>query len=333
MSTNFTRRNFIRTGAAISGTAAGIGHASSARAWAPGPDENLARNLTPGSTPVRLGGYLRQIEGKSPAEMVKQIRDDGFTGAHANPEPWNSMPDSQLRELQAALKEYDVYIFQVGSYTNLIHPDPATRRENLKNLASAIEAADKLFCPSVTTISGSCDPVYYFNVHPDNWTEKTWKLLVESIRQVHRDTAGMKAGICIEAQVTTNIDGPKSHKRLLDDLGDPRCGVNLDPVNMIHLHNYYHTTELINECFDLLGEKILGCHAKDTYIWPDKQTVHVQEVCSGRGVLDYETYMVRMSRMKWPRTIMPEHIPGDQFKEAYAYIRKVADKVGVKFYK
>ncbi|MHB9028044.1 MAG: hypothetical protein ACYC9O_04705, partial [Candidatus Latescibacterota bacterium] len=55
----------------------------------------------------------------------------------------------------------------------------------------------------------------------------------------------------------------------------------------------------------------------------------VQEVCPGRGVLDYETYLVRMSRMKWPRAIHSEHIPEDQYPEADAYIRKVAKKVGV----
>ena len=325
------RRDFLTAGAAA-GIAAGAVGSQSAHAWAPGPDENLVRDLTPGPTPVRLGGYLVPLENAGPEEMVKKIRDDGYTGAHASTEPWNSMGDSDLRELQAALKKYDVAIFQVGSYTNMIHPDSAVRRENLKQLATAIEAAEKLYCPSVTTISGSCDPVNFFGVHPDNWSEASWKLLVESVRQVHRDTAGMKAGITLEAQVTTNIDGPKAHRRLLDDVGDPRCGVNLDPVNMIHLHNYYHTTELINECFDLLGERIMGCHGKDTFIWPDKQTVHVQEVCSGRGVLDYETYLVRMSRMKWPRTLMPEHIPADQFEEAYAYIRNVTAKVGVKFY-
>ena len=327
-----TRRNFFAAGIACTGTLAVMTGTKSAHAWPPGPDENLVRDLKPGSTPIRLGSYLSRSENESPTEMVKRIREGGFTGAVTGPEPWNSMKDSELGELRTALKKYDVVVFEVGGYTNMIHPDSATRQKNLKHLATCIEAADKINCPMVGTISGGCDPVNFFNVHPDNWTEKTWKLLVDSMKQVLRDTAGMKAAIGMEAQVTTNIDGPKAHKRLIDDVGDSRCAVNLDPVNMIHLHNYYHTTELINECFDLLGEDILGCHAKDTYIWPDKQTVHVQEVCPGRGVMDYETYLVRLSRMKWPRTLLPEHIPQDQFPEAYAYIRKVAKKVGVKIY-
>jgi hypothetical protein len=46
--------------------------------------------------------------------------------------------------------------------------------------------------------------------------------------------------------------------------------------------------------------------------------------------MDYETFLIRMSRMKWARALLPEHIPGDQYIEAKAYIEKVAAKVGVK---
>jgi len=297
--------------------------------WEPGPDKNLVHDLTPRTTPIRLGGYLNRNEKESLIQTVKKIRETGYAGVVTGPEPWNSMKDSELNELRAALKQYDVVIFEVGGYTNMLHPETSTRQKNLQYLCTCIEAADKIDCPMVGTISGSLDPVNFFNVHPDNWTLATWNVLVDSVKQVLRDTAGMKAAIGMEAQVTTNIDGPKSHKRLIDDVGDPRCAVNLDPVNMISLANYYHTTELLTECFDLLGESILGCHAKDTFIWPDKQTVHVQEVCSGRGVMDYETYLVRLSRMQWPRTILPEHVPADELTEAAEYIRKVAAKVGV----
>jgi hypothetical protein len=48
--------------------------------------------------------------------------------------------------------------------------------------------------------------------------------------------------------------------------------------------------------------------------------------------MDYETYLVRMSRMKWPRTLLPEHVPADQLIEAAQYIRKVAERVGVRMY-
>jgi len=316
--------------------------------WGPGADMNVVRDLTAGQTPIRLGGNLRFAKGVDVTEVVKKQKDDGHTAVITRGEWIDELSDSQLSELNAALKQYDVVISAVvgNRYTNLIHPDTDIRQEYLKNLAKFIEIAEKVNCRAVPTICGTCAPEtpdgvtfidlftkeYRYNVHPENWSLQTWKLLVESVKQVLRDTSGMKASIAMEAQVTTTIDGPLAHRRLIDDVGDPRIGVELDPVNMISLQNYYHTTDLINECFDLLGERILTCHAKDTNIWPNKQTVHVQEVCAGRGIMDYETYLVRMSRLEWPRMLLPEHIPADQYSEAYAFIMSMAEKVGVKFY-
>jgi hypothetical protein len=102
---------------------------------------------------------------------------------------------------------------------------------------------------------------------------------VAGIRQILKDTAGLKAALGMEAQITTNLDGPVAHRNLMQDVGDPRVKVNLDPTNMVHLMN-----------------------------------------------------QVRMSRLKWARSLLPEHFPSEQLPEAYAYIRKVAAKVGVKIY-
>ena len=313
----------IAAGAILSTAKVGEVHA-----WPPGPDETPTQKLKPGNTPVRLGAYMGRQEGESLTGMVKRFRAAGTSGTMVNAAAWLSASDSDVREFKAALEKYDVAVFEVPGYTNMIHPDSAIRQENLKKLTECVEAAERVGCPMVGTISGSCDPVNWFNVHPDNWTEGTWKLLVESCNQVLRDTAGMKAALGMEAQVTTNLDCPEAHKRLNEDVG-PRCTVNFDPANMISLANYYHTTDLLNRSFDLLGETIIGAHAKDTVIWPDTQTVHVQEVCPGRGVMDFETYLIRLSNMDWPRTLIPEHLPEEQYPEARDHIRAVAAKAGV----
>ena len=334
-----SRRQILKTGVGSTGMLLSTAGARHAWAWPPGPDNNLVRDLTVGHTPIRLATHIKRQNGESPTEMILRIREAGYTamkgarhpGGNVG-EPWNSMTDPERREVREALKKYDVVIYEVGGYTNLITPDVARRQENLAQLAHCIDVAESVGCAMVGTVAGSCDPDNLINVHPDNWTEDTWKLLVKSVRQVLKDTAGMKAVIGMEAQVTSIIDGPKAHRRLIDDVGDDRIKVNLDPVNMMSLARYYHTTELLNECFDLLGEDIMGCHAKDTYIWPDRQTVHVQEVCPGKGVLDYETYLSQMSRLKWPRALEPEHIAEKEYPEAKAYIEKVAEKVGVKIY-
>ncbi len=350
MAEKISRRRFLAAGIASTGMVPGAVQSASGRPeypddkgpgreafWGPGPNKNLVRDLTPGSTPIRLAGRLEYYENESPEETVKKIRDAGFTGAKAGADPWHSMPESIVQELRDALRKYDVDVFEVGGYRNIIHTDESMRQNYIAHLCRCLEAADRIGCRMVGTISGSRNPegnefVDNYAVHPDNWTLEMWKLLIKSIKEILKNTSGMKSVLGMEAQVTTNIDTPLAHLRLMEDVADERLKVNLDPVNMVHLHNHFHTTELLNECFDLLGENIYGGHAKDSYILPHSQTVHVQEVCPGRGNLDYETYLVRLSRLKWPRTLLVEHIPGDQVSEGYEYIRRVAAKTGVKIH-
>lgn len=330
-----SRRTWLKSGAAgLAGAAYGIAHG-----WEPGPSENVKRDLTPGPTPIRLAINIKRNPGESPEEMIKRRLDDGFTAIKGarhpggnKGEPWHSMTMAERDEVVKACRKYDMIIYEVGGYTNLVTPNSQALARNLKALAHCIEVAESVGCRMVGTVAGSRDSKNLINVHPENWSPETWKLLVKSVKQVLKDTAGMKATIGMEAQVTSIIDGPEAHKRLMEDVGDDRVTVNLDPTNMMSLARYYHTTELVNECFDMLGESIMGCHAKDTYIWPDQQTVHVQEVCPGRGVLDYEQYLVRMSRLKWPRALEPEHIPDEEYPEAKAFIEATARKIGVKIY-
>jgi len=365
MSNKITRRQAFKAGAASTGVLLGTGCESTPPQetpqvqkskgpgresfWEPGPDKNLVRDLTPGPTPIRLSGYLFSVNRDSekniisrkevtgPGELVRKHREAGLTAAFTMPEYFFEATDSMVRELKAALEQHDVIIFEVGGYRNLLHTDESKRQENIKLIAESMEYAERIGCPMVGTISGSRNSQENewrdnYAVHPDNWTLETWNLLIDSLNQILKDTEGMNVIIGMEAQITTNLDSPLAHKRLLEDMGSERIKVNLDPTNMVHLYNHFHTTELINECFDLLGENIVGCHAKDSYVLPHSQTVHVQEVCPGRGNLDYETYLVRMSRLEWIRALSVEHFPEDQFPEAWAYIRKVAARVGVKIY-
>jgi sugar phosphate isomerase/epimerase len=355
MSHRVTRRQILAAGAASAASFPSWGAQAQNRRqvsggpgrapfWEPGPDKNLVRDLRPGSTPIRLAGNLAlrrsgtsETSTQSIGDAVKALRDQGLTSSVTRLEVWQAATESMISELRAALKENDVEIFEVGGYRNILHTDETARQENLKYLARCLEVADRIGCRMVGTVTGSRNPEGNkwsdnYAVHPDNWTLETWKLTVSGLKQILKDTAGMKAVLGLEAQITTNLDGPVAHRNLLEDVGDPRCTVNLDPTNMVHLANHFHTTELVNQCFDLLGENIFGCHAKDSYVAPHTQTVWVQEVCPGRGSMDYETYLVRASRLQWPRAFLPEHFPSDQNPEAYAYIRKVAAKVGVRIY-
>jgi len=321
-------------------TAHSMGEGWQGSGWSRGPDRNLRRDLAPGPAPVRLSCAAHRLfypADMSITERVKEIRDAGYTstGTSYRKEPrneWLYCPESDIVELREALKKYDVEFFDMMVWTNLIHPDRKTRQENLKYVAENLEAADRCGVRNVCACTGSCDPDHYIAMHPDNWTKETWKLTVDSIRQVLRDTSGCKSVIGVEAAVTTNIDGPMAHTRIMEDVGDERCKVTLDPTNMFTVSNYFHSTEMLNRCFDMLGEDIMCCHGKDTYIERDKMLVLLTMKPAGQGVQDYETYLVRMSRMKWPRTLHLEFATREEYPAAKAFVEKTAAGVGVKIY-
>jgi len=320
---NISRRKILSLGGLAIGAAVTD---QTARAWAPGPSGNVKRDVTAGPTAIRLATRMVRKNKEAPEVTVRRLRAAGYTSVNTQPSQWSL---DELKDMRTALKKHDVTVFEVGAYDNIIHPDRAKRQQILSKIVGKFEDAENIGGSMVATVSGSCDPKYLINPHPENWTDKTWKLTVDSVRQILKDTAGMKVTLGMEAQVTTNIDGPAAHRRLIDDVGDDRCCVNLDPTNMISMATYFHTTEILNECFELLGESIMGCHAKDTFIIPNKQTVLVQEVCPGKGVMDYETFLAGMSHLKWPRALFPEHISAEEYPIADAYIKEIAARIGV----
>ncbi len=356
LSGKITRRKALAIGAVSTGILVGTGPACGEKpnmsyvskgdvwtenTWSRGPNRNLARNLTPGTTPIRLACSSRATrlwypKDKSISEAVKSIRDQGYTAAGVHysgfsRNEWLDATNSEISELKAALKQYDVVFFDMMTANNIIHPDKSIRDQGLKHVTENVEAAERCGALAVCAGLGSRDPDRGLGMHPDNWTDETWKLGVEGIKQVLKDTAGYKAVLGMESVVTTPLDGPEAHVRLMEDVGDPRCQVALDCANMFTIENYYHSTEMLNRCFDMLGEKIAYCHAKDTLISGGMLCNLIMQP-AGMGVQDYETYLVRMSHMEWPRVLMLEFGTDEQYPVAKAFLEKTAEKVGVKIY-
>jgi sugar phosphate isomerase/epimerase len=97
------------------------------------------------------------------------------------------------------------------------------------------------------------------------------------------------------------------------------------------LARYFRSGEIIDESFDLLGEDIVGCHAKDFHL-ESRMLIDLKEVPPGKGIQDYETLLARLSRMSWPRTLMLEHFPAEEYPPARRYIMETAAKTGVAIY-
>ena len=135
--------------------------------------------------------------------------------------------------------------------------------------------------------------------------------------------------IAIEAVNTESVNNPWAHKRLREDVGDPRITVGLDITNMVHPGVAFRMTELINTTFDLLGDQIRYVHAKD-FVW-NTMLPGINWAMNGTGNMDYEMFLVRLSRLKTNPYVLVEFLTENQeYAQAQRNIRAIADKVGVK---
>ncbi len=297
------------------------------------PPEHVPRDLTPGQTSVRLScaAYrLNREEGIPVEEKVKRIRAEGYTAGEGN-DTWNGVADSEIRELHDALRIHDVMFYALHLGGNNCHPDKAERDKVINRVSRAVETADRLGLDFILIhYGGSADRSTH--PHRDNWTKGTWDRGIHSLKTILRNTSGTKVSLAIEALNPSIINNPWAHAKLMEDIGDERVKVALDPQNMLNTGTYYRTTELVNACFDILGENIMYGHAKDVY-WKQEMLPSFEWVVAGTGCMDFETYLVRLSRMRYARTLYLEFLPEKQYPLAKKHIEKTAKRVGVRIYK
>ncbi|MFC1650532.1 sugar phosphate isomerase/epimerase family protein [Candidatus Latescibacterota bacterium] len=308
------------------------------RQWS--PPKNVKRDLTPGPSPIRLScaGYgisLRKRQGQNDivplGEQVKSVRDNGYTAVESSSMNWLELPDSQIRELRAALKQHDVLFYTLHQWQNILDPDPERAERNIRGIITGIESAERIGVENVVMHTGGRNPHNVSGPHKDNWTQETWNMGVAVTKRILKDTSGSKVNLAFEAVNCNNNNTPQSHVRLREDVGDPRVKVCLDPTNMMHPGVYFRTTELLNQCFDLIGEDIMFCHAKDS-TWEGMSAAVHEGAVLGEGTMDYAQFLARLSRMKYPRAMLIEHLPNDQYPQCRQHLLDVAEKIGVKIY-
>ncbi len=307
------------------------------RQWS--PPKNVKRDLTPGPQPVRLScaGYGVNLprgnrsNAPSLADQIKRVRDNGYTAVESHTLDWLSVPDSQIRELHDALKQHDVLFYTLHQWQNIQDPDTEKAERNIRGIITGVESAERIGVENVVMHIGGKSSGPPTLAHPDNWTRETWEAGVAVTKRILRETSGSKINLAFEAVNCLSNNTPESHVRLRRDVGDPRVKVCLDPTNMMHPGVYFRTTELINRCFDLIGEDILFTHAKDS-TWEGMSAAVHEGAVLGAGTMDYHQFLARLSRMNQPRAMLIEHLPNEQYPACRDYLHKVAEEIGVTIY-
>jgi sugar phosphate isomerase/epimerase len=276
---------------------------------------------------VRLGGPVF-LKFSDPDSWVRALVDLGYRAAYCPLEP-DADPDL-IRATEKAAERADIVIAEVGAWSNPISPDQTQSREAIEKCIRSLELAEAIGARCCVNISGSRNPEQWAGPHPDNFTEATFEMVVESTRKIIDSVRPKRTFYALEPMPWAFPDSPESYLRLIEAIGRRQFGVHFDPVNMIWSPRlYFNNGAFIRDCFKKLGPYLRSCHAKDIHMPDNLYTPHFDEVRPGLGHLDYAVFLNELSG--FPEVpLMMEHLQtAGEYSLAAAYIRGVGAANGI----
>ena len=275
---------------------------------------------------MRLGGPIFG-ETSNPDSWAEAVKNHGYSAAFC-PVSIDS-DESTIDAYIEAAKKADIVIAEVGAWSNPVSIDDTEREAALEKCRVQLALADRVGANCCVNISGSRGPKWD-GPHPDNLTGDTFDLIVESVRSIIDDVKPTRTFYTLETMPWAYPEGPDSYLRLIKAIDRVQFAVHLDPVNIINgLERYYHSGDLIRDCFAKLGAYMKSCHAKDISLG-DSLTVHLDETRPGLGGLDYATYLRELDRLDPDIPLMLEHLPSaEEYALGAEHIRSVAEEVGI----
>jgi sugar phosphate isomerase/epimerase len=251
-------------------------------------------------------------------EQAKKIKSIGFNTVQldlAFKDIDFSTPDSitvaKAKRVRETFRDYNLPICCISGYTNIVHPDPAKRREKLDYLRALIRNARHFGSPYVISETGTFHPESDWVSHPKNKTEEGFQDCQKVIKDLAQVAFDHGAVFLLETYVNNVVGSVEETVRMFAEVDHPGVALLMDPV--------------LKQIFDTLAGKIRIAHAKDVKrAGADKGEKHVDidasEAHSFRGVgeielpapglgsLNYDYYLKRLAEKHPNIPIVIEHL-------------------------
>lgn len=267
----------------------------------------------------------------SPA-MCRRARDLGFGGIftrfRAN-DP-HTTPRAQAQRVRDLLAGEGLRLFQVtGYWQNLVTPDETARAESVRTLQAALRLAGWLGARGIDTGPGSMNPQGPWFPHPDNWTPTARRQMIKSLKEAAPAAADAGVYLSLESHQLVTLQTPEITKAILDEVDSPWVRCDYDSANWITLETVFDTAAALNHHFDLLGDYMVSCHAKDIWI-ENKLALHLQDGCPGKGLMDFRTLFRRMEALNPDYPVIAEGNSTAELPAVSALFHRIAQELNIR---
>jgi sugar phosphate isomerase/epimerase len=263
------------------------------------------------------------------------VAEHGFKTVQIRVSDPQSMKEKDVKRLKSMFDARGFEMPQtVGNYGGkLIAEDETERKNEIKFVKRMINVTARLGSPNTYLRPGSLNPKGGWMPHPLNHSQEVFDRLVDSTKQICEVAENEGIMMAVEGGTVCPIDSPQRMKDLIDAVGSKNLGLNMDPVNFVgSLDIAYDTTALINEFYELIPDRIVGCHAKDFTV-VDGLLPHFEESIIGQpeSLLDNKALLLGLQKVNPKAHVLVEHLPDDKIPVAAVGIRKIAETVGIEW--
>ena len=283
-------------------------------------------------------------------ESIKKIKSHGFSCVQLDlcfkdmELSSGSLTREKCHKIRDAFRDANIPIVAISGYTNIIHPDPVKKAENLKNLKTLLRFARDLGTPYVISETGTFCEESDWVYDPKNGTEEAYEEICSAITDLAKFAYDNGSVFLVENYVNNVVGSVDQVLRLFSDVNHTGLGLLMDPTNYFTDKNADYVDGEINRIFNALADKIKIAHAKDFKKAEDTGEKHadidaseahsfrgagaIELPAPGMGILNYELYVKRLSKLNPNIPIIIEHLDESDIPRAKKYVDDVLKKVG-----
>ena len=282
---------------------------------------------------MRLGGHFFSAHTLDELEPLCEKLDTYGLSAINPPWEFEEMAIADCVKYGERARELGLVIGETGMWSNLLIEDSELRAQRINSTRGMLERAEAMECLSVVTLVGSRSPSdYSLAVHPYNYTDECRREFREIVLRILDGLDLQTTRYIIEPWHNTFFYQPEDIAEFFKEVDHPAFGLHLDQMNMVSQAGFYDTTSLINRTFDLLSDYVASVHLKDIACDDSHMFLKYDEVHIGEGVLDYDTYLKRLSALAPDMPCYCEHMETEgDFAIDWATLHYLAKKNGTEF--
>lgn len=252
---------------------------------------------------INIGLRAHDFGQGSPEDIAKKLGSYDITGVQLAPAKSFPIISEEAGQLSPGFGNYVRDVFQaqginisvLGCYINPIHPDLEIREKSLLRFEEYLRYARDFGCAIVGTETGSRNADCTYN--PETQKEDAFLELIVAIKRLAQTAEKYGSVVGIEGVAHNHtIHNYELMVRMLEMVDSPNVQVIYDPVNFFPKDRCSEQEKLMDQAFDMFGDRIVAVHIKDFV------TVNGQkegDLPAGTGEMSH-SHLLRLLKEKKP---------------------------------